>query len=79
MSRHPGKQDPPHWFTGKRGKNWTNSLKIAADRHGAVIIVEETKTPVTFEPSKRSAFRTRMWVDVDGNRYESRDCIPISI
>lgn len=77
--RHSGKQQPPHWFTGKRGKNWTNSLRIAADRHGAVIIVEETKTPVTFSPSKSTAFRSRMWVDDEGNRYESRDCIPVPI
>jgi hypothetical protein len=65
----------PNYKTGQRGKNWTQSLR-AAERNGALIIVAETGTPVRFDKPTRGVY-LRPWKDLRGNRYDSRDCIPI--
>jgi len=64
----------PNYISGHRGKCWTASLRQAY-RHGATIIVEDTGVPVTYD--KPHPTSRRFWVDYNGNRYDSRDCIPV--
>lgn len=66
---------PPNYRSGHRGKNWTRSLR-AAQASGAVIVVEETGVPVTFNRPEHGVC-LRLWRDRRGNRYDSRDCIPV--
>jgi hypothetical protein len=70
-----GKVKDPNWKTGvgRGGRSWCSSLRRAA-KAGAVIIVEETGMPVTYDNPDRKRFRP--WVDPDGNRYDSTECVP---
>jgi hypothetical protein len=65
----------PNWATGKRGKLWAQSLQRAAAR-GATIVVEETRVPVKWSKPTKSVY-LRPWIDRRGNRYDSRECVPV--
>jgi predicted ATPase len=71
-----GKCKDPNWMTGRKGKNWTVSLRRAAEA-GAVIVVEETGEQVLYKrpPGKGQCFRP--WQDDKGHRYDSFECIPV--
>lgn len=71
-----GKCKDPNWATGIRGKHWSRSLK-QAQRRGAVVIVEETGVSVMYAPRASSMKAFRPWVDRNGNRYDSCECIPV--
>lgn len=66
----------PNFITGKKGRQWTQSLVRAAAK-GAVIIAEETGVSVKFRPRPKGHHSFRPWVDPKGNRYDSRECIPV--
>jgi hypothetical protein len=66
---------PPNYITRQRGKNWTASLR-AAQRNGASITVQETGIAVTFDKPTPGVY-LRPWIDSQGNRYDSRECIPV--
>ena len=62
--------------TGRKGKGWTQSLN-AARKAGAVIVVEETGQPVTYDPLPGSRKPFRPWRVYRGKRrYDSVECIP---
>lgn len=72
-----GKVKDPNWKTGvgRGGPSWSSSLR-RAQRAGAVICVEDTGTPVTYERYAKGVCM-RPWIDEDGNRYDSMDCVPV--
>lgn len=76
-STRSGTIPPPQYRTARRGKGWTHSL-IAAMKNNAVVIVEETGIPVSYDRDPRHGRPGfyRPWVDEDGQRYDSRDCVP---
>jgi hypothetical protein len=66
----------PNFTSGKRGKGWTVSLNRARNK-GALIIAEETKEPVIFDPRPGGRAQFRPWIDSHGRRYDSRECVPV--
>jgi hypothetical protein len=71
------RSDIPNYISGKKGRNWTSTLRRAHDR-GAVILVEATGETVTYQPQPSSRAAFRPWVVLGGTRrYDSRDCIPV--
>ena len=65
----------PNYRSGFRGRNWTTSLRTA-QKHGAVIVVEESGEQVQYD-RLRDSHKHHHWRADDGTRYESRDCIPL--
>lgn len=72
-----GANKVPNYITGRKGRQWTQSLRLAQVK-GAVVIVEETGVVVAYiRAPKGRVERFRPWIAANGERYESRDCIPV--
>lgn len=68
----------PNYTTGmgRYGPSWTRSLR-RAQAAGAVIVVEETGEPVAYDKPGNSNSILRPWLDAEGGRHDSRDCVPV--
>lgn len=69
------KNPPPRYATREKGRNWSTSL-VSAHKTGAVIVVEETGEPVSYDRGTSGPRRFRPWVAQDGTRYDSFECVP---